>query len=105
MSRDNEVTTKLGTTVEVQSILMLSTGHVTKATADILNTPGQDLIGGVMIWQSYGWVVWVDADAAVTYAQYPDLVACMKFALDMGIFWIRFDCDVDAIPDLPSYDW
>jgi hypothetical protein len=88
----------------VYRTLVLSTGHVTKETADRLNGPDDnDKPNGYMgDWLCYGWIIWSDAERQ----EIPDdLWRCMKFAQSIDCEYIRFDCDGDTVEFLPTWEW
>lgn len=95
--------------LEIQSMLVLATSHVTDSTRRALErAPDEDGFAitspfSVMKWP-YGWLVWVDVDAADD-ERFPEMLAIMRLARDNGCQWIRFDCDVEPIAELPTHEW
>ena len=105
--------------LEIDRTLVLSTAHVSKATADILNgdAPERDglkpaIDGHVADWGCYGWVVWcggqtvpkIELDAEMLYMP-ADLHRVVMFARDNNCQYVRFDCDADEIDELPTWEW
>ena len=95
--------------MEKHNMLALSTAHVTKDTADMMN---KDSIDGVMLYNKgdYGWFVHIP-DSGLDFNELEngecpaDLYRCMKYARDNGFDWIMFDCDVEVISEMPEYEW
>ena len=93
--------------MEKHNMLALSTAHVTKETADLMDN---DKAKGVVLYNKdgAGWFVYIPeaCDFDELEDDCPsDLYQCMKFALDNGFDWIMFDCGVDVISELPEYEW
>ncbi|MCK1741353.1 hypothetical protein IVA80_10875 [Bradyrhizobium sp. 139] len=88
---------------ETSTLLHLSTCHVTKQTAKLLD--GETDFH--MAKHEYGWFVWVDSDVAVRGDKdWPaDLAACVAYAHNLGCRWICFDRDADEVDALPKYEW
>ena len=96
-------------TPETYKTLVLSTSHVTEATAKRFNgqslaaSPASDDIDGYMCdWSSYGWVFYCHDNDDTTP---PELMACAAFARAQGCRYIQFDCDADPLAELPSWEW
>jgi hypothetical protein len=94
--------------VEIRKMLVLSTGHISKATADYLTkTPAQDwpFCGGT--YGPYGWFFYAhDENAGEGDQAIPDdLWACMVFARAQGCPNLLLDEAGDHTDELPSYDW
>ena len=94
--------------MERLNMLALSTGHVTKDTAELMDN---NTIDGVILYNkdNAGWFVYIpekcDFDELKGSDCPSDLYQCMKFARDNGCDWLMFDCGVDVIDDLPVYNW
>ena len=82
---------------EIAKMLVLSTAHVTRETAEWLNTETVGYRKG-----DYGWIIYTDADPDELA---PELVACLEFAKAQGCEWIMFDCDADKIDSLETFEW
>ena len=95
--------------MEKHNMLALSTGHITRETADLMDI---NRIGGVVLYNkdAAGWFVHIP-DSGLDFDELEDgecpadLYRCMKYARDNGCDWIMFDCDVETIEDLPVYNW
>lgn len=90
--------------VEVQSVLVLTTGHLTYDTCQRMKaiTPGP-----AIEWE-YGWFVWVPDDGWVSEDPENDgidLRACLERAEALGCEWVRFDCDGPYLAGLERFDW
>ncbi len=91
-------------------MLALSTGHVTKETADLMDL---NEFKGVILYpkDKAGWFVYIpeecDFDELKDSDCPDDLYQCMKYALNNGCDWLMFDCgvDVNEAPELPVYEW
>lgn len=94
---------------EIFKTLVLSTSHVTEATAKRLNaqglaaSPAADAIDGYLCdWSIYGWLYYChDLDEATP----AELLACADFARAQGCDFIRFDCDGPVLDALDSWEW
>jgi hypothetical protein len=94
-------------TPETYKTLVLSTSHVTEATARRFNGRGsqhslEDIDGHMTDWASYGWIFYCHDNDDTTPAE---LMACAAFARALGCRYIQFDCDADPLADLPSWEW
>lgn len=97
--------------------LELSTGHVTKATAEWLDEQGElaardpRVVGRWadihMARHVYGWFVWVGQDPPEEVPEdLPvDLEVCAAYARQQGCSWLLFDADAELIPELPKFNW
>ena len=88
------------------TVVALSTGHVPKAVADVLDgrtsEDWHDLI--VISPWSYGWWIWVNVEEH--FDDLPEcLKRCMTYAHERGARWIQFDCDNAYVECLPLYEW
>jgi len=103
---------------ETFTTVVLSTGHITKGTADALDEivamqaseKGQLDVEDwrywliASRWSSYGWWVWANVEDGRDNMP-ADLIACLDYAREHGCRWILFDCDGPLERDLTRYDW
>ncbi len=104
----NRERSKLMTTFEIRAFVTISTGHVTAATAKILNnTPCAEwpCVGGS--YADYGWFFYAhDENAGVADQRIPDdLFAVMTWARQIGFSHVLLDRDAEQVEDLPWHDW
>ena len=97
----------------IVSVLELSTAHVSKATAKVLD---DTLAERGQAWQEnsiilddhrgYGWWVWIATDDIEEHdAKLPeDLRKVVQFARGIGCTWVLLDQDADTIEKLPTYE-
>ena len=90
--------------LEICKMLTISTGHISRATADRL-TEGDDDLPWVLAWSDYGWLVLAHDIAGDDHDFPEDLQRCMDFAWSHGCDWVRLDCDGDKLDELPVFDW
>lgn len=104
-------------TLEINTLVCLSTAHVDESTARELDALIQfplpiaardvpSIWQGEIVaerWQDYGWFVWVPSPSRDVMP--PSLRACLAVAETAGATWIQFDRDCEPIGDLPTYDW
>ena len=89
--------------LEIESTLVLSTGHVTKETADSLNGDIEPERGWSPHFQNeYGWIFWADQDLQLVPEEFEAIFALAK---SVGCKWVRFDCDGPRVPTLPFFTW
>lgn len=91
--------------LEIRKTLVLSTSHVTKATAKMLDsTPCSEwpAVGGP--YGTYGWFFYAH-DENCEPLMPDDLFAVMTFANANGCDNVLFDCDALEVDGLPTYDW
>jgi hypothetical protein len=97
----------------VEPILVLSTAHVTEATAKQLT---EDTIALVSVrpFGDDGWLVYVPTDPAIwaeldTEAEKgempQELLTMLKFARELKCVWVLLDSAALEVSDLPSFDW
>lgn len=99
-------------TLEIQKILVVSTGHLPDAERMMLDRalsarmdrgekesdfPVVDPVG------SYGWRVCVDSQWPVQ-AQAPALYQGLELARANGCQWLQYDRDADQIEQLPTFE-
>ena len=91
--------------LEKRAILVVSTGHLTKETAEYLNdTPSAKwpFCGGP--YADFGWFLYAhdeNSDGSIP----PDLYAVMQFAKANGCTNVLFDRDADQVEGLPFHEW
>lgn len=87
---------------------VLSTGHLTQATMERLSQ--NSTIGLYVIAYDGGAFVFC-SDASLLHGAAgddkapDDLAACLRWAMDRGYEWIRFDADGSTVEALPTYQW
>lgn len=88
--------------MEIYKMLVLSTGHISKKTAHLLDMND----AGVVVYpkDEYGWFVvvsdWIDHENIPD-----DLKKCLELAERHGCDWLCLDCDGKLVPDLATYKW
>ncbi len=95
--------------MEKYNMLVLSTGHVSMETAELMDNNN---ISRVVLYNKgdYGWFVYIP-DEGIDFDELEDgecpadLYRCMKYARDNGCDWLMFDCDTETIDELPVYNW
>ena len=107
---------------EISPMLFLSTAHLRKETAeamDLVRVSRQEeegqrhhvlpeghplqLVSFDCI--EYGYLVWVTDDEGLLKSMPEEIAAAIRFAKQHGCRYIKFDCDVERIDELPSWDW
>lgn len=102
--------------LEIEKMLVLSTGHLTESTADILNDAAHDeppfceLEWGPSFARDEGWLFRVrplaENGAPDESEGTPlDLSRVFMFAREHGCAWVMFDCDGPQIEELPWAAW
>ncbi len=87
-------------------MLELSTSHLTSETAELLARK-EDKAGCTMLPVYYdktgcGWFVYaIDPPDGIP----SDLAEVLAFARGAGCVWVMFDCDVEPIDGLKTYQW
>lgn len=97
--------------MEKCSMLSLSTGCLSKETADLVNNSCFEhtkMFDEIVVYEKcmYGWFVYVPENIeSITMPD--DLRYCMEKAIEEGCCWIMFDRDVefDSNDGLQKYDW
>lgn len=93
--------------LEISKMLTLSTAHITKETANLLDNVDTPI--DVCIYDKgtatdhYGWFLVDWALAGETIPE--DLRACFKLAESKGCNWLCLDCDGAVTELLPTYEW
>lgn len=90
-------------TLPIVKMLNISTGHVSKETADLLN--GNKLDDVWTIPHEYGWIVFVSEYVEKEPVPQADMQQVLVFARKHGCDYIKFDCDASLIDELPKYSW
>lgn len=96
------------TTLENRTFVTISTGHVSAATAKILDdTPCAKwpCVGGN--YADYGWFFYAHDESAGEGDQHipDDLFAVMTWARQQGFSHLLLDRDAGQVDDLPWHDW
>lgn len=93
----------------IQSVLVMSTGHVTEQDSVLLEKWVTDLQTPFwVVSTSYGWMVWVDPDSIpdmLDKGGSPALGQLIQVARDNGCDWLRLDADVPMNDGFPTFDW
>lgn len=90
-------------TYEIERSLVLSTAHISEATAALLGDHSEAEDFNVVVYAvEYGWLVWADS---ADFAGAPELSALLKLAREQGCKWIRFDQDGEVVEGLPTFEW
>ncbi|MBS0454043.1 MAG: hypothetical protein JSS14_22295 [Proteobacteria bacterium] len=92
--------------------LEVSTGNITKHTADALNDEKGDAIHthlSVVPFIDYGWLIYCTGDAgalaALSMLGHRELVHLMERAKGLGFTWVKLDCDGEALEGSPTFEW
>ena len=93
--------------LKISKMLTLSTAHITKETADLLDA--FDIPFDICIYDKgtaldhCGWflVDWTLSEETIP----EDLRACFKLAERNGCEWLCLDCDGPVEDCLPTYEW
>lgn len=98
-------TTEMTSALEMRQMAVLSTAHVSEATARMLDRrvgTKDGLNGGIT---QYGYVLSVP-DSAMRDTNLPeDLLAVFALAKAQGADYLYLDRDGDTHPDLQVFDW
>ncbi len=92
--------------METHKMFALSTGHVSKDTAEMLDLDDDRL--GVVVYPKgdYGWFIPITEYLEESEREIsPDIAKVVDYALARGFTWLMFDRDANVIDDLPLYDW
>ena len=95
-------------TPEIHRLVVLSTSHVSEATAKLLDDTKADewpCVGGPYAY--YGWFVYAHEEnlGEGTDAIPDDLFSVMSWARKHQFKYILFDCDALEVEGLPVDDW
>lgn len=89
----------------VRKFLDLSTGHLTQATRNLMDSADRPINAVYPHPDGYGWLVYVPLEVREETTEPPaDLRACLRWARHLKCDYILFDCDGPLIEELPSYD-
>ena len=95
----------------VETMLVLSTAHVDKATGVALSGEAMDFLS-VYTFNEYGWLIHVPSVDSEHWANFwpaksttDSLRDTLKYARDLGVVWLLLDADAAPISDLQIYDW
>lgn len=97
--------------MQIEKIMVLSTAHIKKETADLLE---EDNIGLIVISRETGYLIHTVSlpmtdsvsEDLLNNSRYPnDLAACIQLAHKNGCDWLLLDCDGPIESDIPFYDW
>lgn len=92
-------------TDEIQNVLVLSTSHLTKATADLL-TSGADGLPVFFDKGEYGWWVHVpERTIDIPEACPADLRVLIWRAHQLDCHWVCLDRDGSVNSNLPTWEW
>jgi hypothetical protein len=97
---------------EINRVLVLSTGHLTKDELQRLNKvsywPVYDYGYGLFVWVPEKVEVsqlFLEMKASEREAFSSDLKNILEIAMKLGCQFVRFDCDGPLYEELPQYDW
>lgn len=102
--------------VEIEKMLVLSTGHITEETAKRLNEEAEELPPfcniewGPAFAREEGWLFYVPKMAENGEPDDPegtpdDLARVFMFAREHGCDWVMLDCDGPQVELLPHHEW
>jgi len=95
--------------LEIHKMLVISTGHVSKETAKLLEGEAFEdshELPLTFTWGDYGWLIYAQADPQEPEGFPADLQACMDFSKKHGCQWLRLDCDGEPADGLKYFgDW
>lgn len=94
--------------MEISKMLTVSTAHISKETAELLENETKDLV--VYKKENYGWFIHVLSldweNDLEDYLNIPyDLKNILCFTINNGCEWLCLDRDGEIINDLNVYDW
>lgn len=98
--------------LNIASMLFLSTAHLRPETAKTMdadrgsyNIENHPLNGVLYDCIEFGYLVWSNADE-VDVTTYPEeIAAAVRLAKQHGCHYIKYDCDVEPIDQLPKWEW
>lgn len=98
---------------EIARIMTISTGHIDKKSADLLDSCVDALSEGelpevpltVIEKAGYGWIVCVTGTDDIADELPKPLADCLKYARDNECEWLAIDADGPTMDDLPVYEW
>lgn len=97
-------------TLETRSVVVLTTAHVSEATAQALSSGTLPLLMRFCVLRNFeeGWLIDARRLAAFRHEKVPefsDLLEICAWAVKNGFDWIEFDRDAESVESLPVYDW
>lgn len=90
--------------IELPLMLVLSTAHITQATAGLFEMKTDDL----PIHHDkgeYGWIIPLKTGCDWPHTCPPELIKIRDFAQKLGADWIMLDRDADLVEGLQSWEW
>lgn len=93
--------------LELYNIVHISTAHISKKTADMLEQEGVTNGLGISVYEKlgYGWFIYVPTGDITESSLPEDLKACLLFAQNMGCAWLCLDRDAEMVDGLSIYEW
>lgn len=86
----------------IQQYLDISTAHVSKKTAEALNSGQLNIL--FYHKSEYGWFIYAGSEEDKEGTP-EDLQQVIKHAKQLGCVWVVLDCDGEEINELPVYEW
>ena len=90
-----------GLMFDIEKTLVVSTGNISKATADLLESG--KLKSLIVDSYMYGWRIYTGTDDAEDIPE--DLSALINFAKNLDCKWLKLDQDGSKLDKFPEYDW
>lgn len=92
---------------EILRVLALSTAHLKPETLALLNGLSNDVLpfNGAAV--PYGWFHYAHEDRPAWRGVGPmpeEIWAACELSVKLGCMYVKWDCDVEPIDDLPTYD-
>ena len=86
-------------------MLTVSTAHITKTTAEILDDNVRDLV--IYKKADYGWFIFVPEPDVIDSLRIvlPDVMRLLQLTKDAGCDWLCLDCDGEILKYIPTYNW
>jgi hypothetical protein len=91
--------------VQTDLVPRISTGHVSKATAEQLDRGDHLNAWTIVAPYEHGWFLYAQPEDCRGDGTPTELCRIMDWAIRLGFNWIRLDADGDHIDDLESFDW
>lgn len=85
---------------EINTEIVFSTSHITKAENDILEDPKSNIANDPY---SYGHRVYTNTDTDA-FKRLPNVLRLLEIARGHECKWLVLDCD-GPVEDLPTFDW
>lgn len=90
----------------VETMLVLSTAHITRETAKTLEVMGCGQFGLVGFTKGeYGWIIHVSTEQPTDESAPDELDALIDHCRSLGINWLCLDRDGDEHPEFSTFDW